>query len=215
MRVVNYMHHCRNNSSLTHFNHSLSRPTTRPSTRHSLREAGAQLERSAFMIFEIAIGVALGLILFVHWREIASLGVLAAIFVLLILLLSLTCWALYTGVQAVKSMPPLFAPDSAISAAISLFFGILVNVMFAFACGQVLEQRTSLRGRAAYVFGAIFYGLFLATAISLPVGINAYLETQDKNALLQLLLLALSWIFALHQFVRLNRRLKQNVATAA
>lgn len=108
------------------------------------------------MILEIAIGVALGLMIFAHWREIASLSVLALIFVLLFALLGTTCWLLYAGLQAVKSIPPLFAPDSTTAVVLSLFFGLFANVLFAFACGQVLEQRSSLRGREAYVLGTIF-----------------------------------------------------------
>ena len=165
------------------------------------------------MIFEIAIGVALGLMIFAHWREIASLGVLALIFVLLFALLGATCWLLFAGIQAVKSMPPLLAPDSVAAAAISLVFGLLVNLLFAFSCGHVLEQRTSLRGREAYVLGAIFYGLFLVSAIALPVGIEAYSQSQTRPTLL-FALLAVSWAFALHQCVRLNRKRKQNDAAA-
>lgn len=160
------------------------------------------------MILEIAIGVALGLMLFAHWREISSLGVLALIFVMLFALLGATCWLIYTGFQAVKSMPPLFAPDSTATAVLSLFVGLFANVLFAFACGQVLEQeqRSSLRGREAYVVGAIFYGLFLASAIALPIGFEAYLESEARPALLPFALLAMSWIFALHQGIRLNRK---------
>ncbi len=167
------------------------------------------------MILEIAIGVALGLMIFAHWRKIASLGVLALIFVLLFALLGATCWLLYAGFHAVKNMPPLFAPDSTAAAILSLFFGLFVNVLFAFACGQVLEQRSSLRGREAYVLGAIFYGLFLVSAIALPIGIEAYLDSQARPALLLFALLAVSWIFALHQCIRLNRKRKQNVTATA
>ena len=167
------------------------------------------------MIFEIAIGVALGLMLFVHWREIASLGVMAFIFVSLVALLGVFCWLLYEGIQTVKNAPPLFAPDSAIAAAISILFGLLINFLFAFAYGHVFEQITSLRSREAYVLGAIFYVLFLASAISLPIGIESYLEGQSRPAVLLFILLGASWIFAVHQFLRLNRKRKQDDAVAA
>ena len=167
------------------------------------------------MILEIAIGVALGLMIFAHWREIASLGLLAFVFVLLFALLGAACWALYAGLQAVKDSPPLFAPDSAVSVAFSLIFSLLLNVMFAFACGHVLEQRTELRGRAAYVFGATFYVLFLFSAISLPTGIEAYIDSQSRPALLFIVLLGASWIFAINQCIRLSRKQKQNDAASA
>lgn len=167
------------------------------------------------MIFEIAVGIALGLMIFVHWREILSLGVLVLIFVVLVALLGVTCWLLYEGLQAVKSTPPLFAPDSAIAIGLSLIFSLLLNVLFAFACGQVLEARSSLRGREAYVLGAIFYVLFLASAISLEVGIKSYLDGQTRPALLLFVLLGVSWIFAVHQSLRRNRKRKQNDALPA
>lgn len=167
------------------------------------------------MIFEIAAGVALGLMFSIHWREITSLGVLAVICFLLISLLGATCWTLYAGAQTVKNMPPLSAPNSAISTVISFFFGLIVNVLFAFACGQALKQRASLPGRSAYVFGALFYGLFLITAISFPIGIEAYLETEDRKVLLQFALLTLAWIFAIHQCFRFNRKRKQHDTVTA
>ena len=105
------------------------------------------------MIFEIAVGVALGLMIFAHWREIISLGALVFIFVLLVALLGVACWLLYEGLHAVKSAPPLFSPDSTVAAAISLLFSLFINFLFAITCGHVLEQRTSLRGKEAYVLG--------------------------------------------------------------
>lgn len=97
----------------------------------------------------------------------------------------------------------------------SLLFGLLMNVLFAFACGHVLEERTSLRGREAYVIGAFFYVLFLASAISLPIGVASYLEGQPRPAVLLFVLLGLSWVFSVQQSLRLNRKRKQNDSAPA
>lgn len=79
------------------------------------------------MIFEIAVGVVLGLMVLVYWRGILSLGVLVLIFLLLVALLGVTIWLLYEGFDAIKSAPPLLAPDSTIAVALTVFFSLFIN----------------------------------------------------------------------------------------
>lgn len=164
------------------------------------------------MIIEIALGVALGLFIFVNWRGLLALSTLVLLMLLLLVLAGFTLWALYSGLQAVRTLPPVLEPGSLASTIVGGSFGILLNIMFAFAVGTVLEQRLRLAPREALVLGATFYILFLVSAIASPIAISSYLETKAISAPLLLSVLLVAWVLAIQQCVRRAHTARQRDA---
>ena len=165
------------------------------------------------MIIEIALGVALGLFIFANLRGILALGTLAALFMLLLLLAGVVCWALYFGLQAVRALPSLLQPGSMASSVVSVGFGLLLNVLLAFAVGTVIEQRLRLASREAFALGGAFYVLFLVSVIATPAAVGVYLETGAVAGPLLLMVLLAAWVLAVQQCVRRERRAKLPIAS--
>ena len=164
------------------------------------------------MIIEIALGVALGLFIFVNWRGLLALSTLAVLFLLLVVLAGLAIWALYSGFQTVRSLPPFLEPGSLASTIIGISFGLMLNIMFAFAVGTVLEKRLHLAPREAAVLGAVFYALFLVTVIAAPIAIQSYSQAKAVSAPLLLSVLLAAWVLAVQQCIRRTRTARQRVA---
>jgi hypothetical protein len=164
------------------------------------------------MIIEIALGVALGLFIFANRRGLLALSTLVGLFLLLLVLTGIACWALYSGVQSVRALPPLVQQGSSVSTVLNVGFGLLLNLLLAFAVGNVIEQRLRLESREAYTLGGVFYILFLVSAIATPVAINSYLETKALAAPLLLLVLLVAWALGVQQCMRRARKARQRIA---
>ena len=164
------------------------------------------------MILEIALGVALGLLIYANLRGLIAMGLLAALFALLLVLLGVAAWVLYSALEATKSFLPLLRLSGQPAAIFGFIFSVLVNILFALACGQVLEQKTSLSRREATAFGVLFYALFLFSALSLPVAVEAFTDGQVKSALFYLLTIVSVWALVVRQCILRNRRQRQQVA---
>jgi hypothetical protein len=160
------------------------------------------------MILEVALGVALGLFIFANLRGLLALGALVALVVLLFVLAGAAIWAFYSGLQTIRSLPPMVEPGSTTSIALGIGVGLLVNVALAFAVGTVLQQRLGLAAREAEILGATFYVLFLSSAIGIPLAVEAYSETKHLAAPLLLLVLLAAWALAVQQCVRRARLAK-------
>jgi hypothetical protein len=164
------------------------------------------------MIIEIALGVALGLFIFVNWRGLLSLSTLVLLILVLLVLAGSVLWALYSGLEVVRSLPPVLEPGSIASIIVGGGGGILLNIMFAFAVGTVLEQRLRLVRREALVLGATFYILFLVSAFASEMAISSYLDTKAISAPLLLSVLLAAWVLAIQQCVRRARAARRRVA---
>lgn len=164
------------------------------------------------MIIEIALGVALGLFIFANLRGLLALGVLVALFVSLVVLAGSVMWALYAGLQAVKSLPPLVEPGSTTSFALGIAVGLLANVLIAFAIGTVLQSRLSLAPKEAATLGAVIYVLFLVSTFGLPLAVAAYSESKTIAAPLLLLVLLAAWGLAVQQCVRRAHLARSRIA---
>lgn len=165
------------------------------------------------MIIEIALGVALGLFLYANWRGLLALGTLISLFLLLLVLAGVTLWALYSGLQAVRALPPLLEPGSLTSTIVAMVFGVLLNILFAFAAGSIIEERLHLASREAYVLGGAFYVLFLVSALAISFAVGTYLEAKAiETTLLLLALLLAAWGVGIQQCVRRARNARQRVA---
>ena len=146
------------------------------------------------MIIEIALGVALGLVIFVNWRGLLGFSTLVVLLLLLVAVTGVAGWALWTGLQAVRTHPRVLVPGSTASTVFEVGFGLLMNVMFAIAVSTVLEQRLGLVKREALVLGSVFYVLFLVSAVAVPMAIFAYFENGAIAA--PLVLVLLFWIYS-------------------
>lgn len=164
------------------------------------------------MILEIALGIVLGCVILANLRGVITLGVVVAAFVLLLLLLGVACWLLYTAFDATRSFLPILRLRGDIAAIVSFVGGVLVNILFAFACGQVLQERSSLSGRESTVFGALFYTLFILSVIALPVAIGAYAERQATAASLLVFVLVGIWVFVARQCRFRNQKHRRQIA---
>jgi hypothetical protein len=163
------------------------------------------------MILEVALGVALGLLIYANIRGLIAMSLLAVLFVLLLFFLGVATWILYTAFDATRSFLPLLRLSGQAAEISGLIFGVLANILFALVCGQVLGQRSSLSKREAAVFGVFFYSLFLFTAISLPIAVSASNEGQTKSAILYLLTMVSVWTLVVRQCLLRNKRRKQQV----
>lgn len=164
------------------------------------------------MIVEIALGIVLGFVILANLRGLFALGILVLGFAVLLLLLGVAGWLLYTAFDALRGVAPLFRFRGGAATVASLVGGVLASVLFAFAVGQILQQRSSLSGREATVFGALFYVLFMVSVLAIPIGIFGFAETQDVSFALLVAALAGLWVSVVRQCVLRNRRRKRQVA---
>jgi len=164
------------------------------------------------MILDIALGIVLGFIILANLRGLVALAAFVAVALLLLLALGATCWLLYAAFDASRSILPLLRLSGTASEVAGVVGGVLANVLLAFACGQVLQERTKLSFREANVFGALFYVLFLFSVLALPVSIEAYAETRTLSAPLFLLVLAGTWLFIVRQCVLRSRNRRDTIA---
>jgi hypothetical protein len=164
------------------------------------------------MIIEVALGIALGLFIFANWRGLLTLGILLALFMVLLVVGAIAVWTLYAALPAAGSLPPLVQPGSLASNVLGVGFGILMNVFFAFAVGAVIEQRLRLAHQESFVLGCSFWVLMLVSVFSVPIAIGAYLENRAATGPLLLLLLLSAWVLAVRQCVRRSRRARQQIA---
>lgn len=123
------------------------------------------------MILDVALGIVLGFIILANLRGLVALGAFVAVSLLLLLALGTACWLLYAAFDATRSILPHLRLSGTATAVAGVVGGVLMNVLLAFACGQVLQERSKLSPREANVFGALFYVLFLFSALALPVAI--------------------------------------------
>jgi len=94
-----------------------------------------------------------------------------------------------------------------ISSTITFIFSIIVTVMFFSAGGHVLEKRTNLRGREAYILGAAFPPLFMVSVGAITWLIfNEHSSTEYLLALIYLGALLAAWVILL---VECRRRIKR------
>jgi len=163
------------------------------------------------MILEIALGVALGLLLFANLRGLIALGLFAALFLLLLILLGFAGWLLYDAFDATRNFLPTLRLRGEAAAIAGVIGGVLANLLFAFACGQVLQQRSSLSGREATIFGALFYALFLFSVVGLPIAIGSFAENQTGSVPFFLLVLFGVWAFVVRQCMLYNQRRKRQI----
>jgi hypothetical protein len=164
------------------------------------------------MILGIALGVALGLLIFANLRGLIYLGALVAMFTLLLLLLAVSGWLLYEALDATRNFLPTLRLPGAAAEISGVVGGLLANLLVAVACGQVLQQRTCLSSREATVFGVVFYALFLASVLSLPIAIGAFAEGQKGTVLLFLLALGGVWVFVVKQCLLYNAKRRRQIA---
>lgn len=154
------------------------------------------------MIIEVALGVVLGVVLLAYWRELIALGALAVALGIASVVLLVFGLFLYEALQAAKQTPLWHAANSTMA----LIGGLLANLFFAFAIGQVLEGRTSLRGRQAYVLGALFYILTMASTMLTTYAVVAYLETENTRILLYLVAVVAAWSVLVADTLRRNNQ---------
>lgn len=164
------------------------------------------------MIFEVALGVTLGLLIYANLRGLLELGLVAVLFVLVLVLLGLTTWSLYEAFIATRNVLISLRLQGEGAEIFSWIFGVLANLLLAFSCGQVLQTRTSLRSREAAVFGVLFYALFIGTAVSVPVAVVTIQTGGIASAFFYLLALAGFWVFAIRQCFLRNRMSRQFAA---
>jgi hypothetical protein len=163
------------------------------------------------IVLEVALGIVLACAILANWRGIVGLGALLALFISFVALLAGVCWVIYGAGQAIASIPPWPAPGSMASGVVGLAVSVLANLVFAFAVGVVLRERTQLHAREAHILGAVFYVLFLASAMTLPVSVSAYSRSQQSYALLLLIVLCALWFVAVRQSVlRIRARKAEN-----
>lgn len=160
------------------------------------------------MILEVALGLALGLLIYANIRGFIAMGLLAILFVLLIVFLGFAAWGLYAAFDATRTLLPLLRLTGQAAEISGLIFGVMANVLFAVICGQILHQRSSLSKREAAVFGVLFYSLFLFSAISLPIAVSAFNEGQIKPSVLYLLTMVSVWTLVVRQCLLHNKRQK-------
>lgn len=158
------------------------------------------------MIFEIALGVALGLFIFANWRGLLALSTMVALFLLLLVLAGVALWGLYSGVQVVRALPPLLEPNSLTSIVVATIFSVLIQIMFAFALGSIIESRLRLAPRESYVLGGVFYVLFILSAITLGLAVEEQLSLETSTATTLFLSVQIAaWGVAIQQCVRRAR----------
>lgn len=164
------------------------------------------------MILDIALGVALGLLIFANLRGLLALGFFVAMLLLLLLLLAVSGWLLYEAFNATGNFLPALRLRGDAAAIAGVVGGLFANLLFALACGQVLQQRSSLNAREATVFGAAFYALFLSSVVSLPIAIGAFAEEQKGTVSFFLLALLGLWFLVIRQCLLYNARRRRQIA---
>lgn len=161
------------------------------------------------MYLEIALGVVLGLLIYANLRGLLALSIVAMFFCVLLVLLVFGGWLLYETFTATMNLLPSLRFRGEASEIAGLVGGVFANLLLAFACGQILEKRTSLNGREAGVFGLLFYILFLGSVISLPVAITAISQGGTTSVILYFVAIVAFWVFAVRQCFLRNRVTKQ------
>lgn len=151
------------------------------------------------MILEIALGIVLGFLILANLRSVVAMTAFAAMCLVILAALGAIGWLLFVtagaALETAQAVPPL--PAVAV-----LIFSVLMNLLFAFAVGEVIQTRSGLPSREAMIFGAVFYVLFLLTAITAPFAAIAYAETNALAApLLYLLVVLGAWVFVVRQFL--------------
>ncbi len=162
------------------------------------------------MIIEVALGVIIGVVLLAYWREIMVLGALGFALVITSIFLVFFGIFLYAALLDMRQAPLWHAASSAVTWAV----GLLVNALFASAIGQVLEGRTSLRGREAFVLGAFFQILTLATVWLVTDTAFSYFETKNVRALLTMPAVAAAWWVLVSVTLRRNNRARHRSSSA-
>ena len=164
------------------------------------------------MILDIALGIVLCFVILANLLGLVALGAFIVVSLLLLLALGTACWLLYAAFDATRSLLPLLRLSGTAAAVAGLVVGVLANVLLAFACGQVLQQRSKLSPREANVFGALFYVLFLFSVLAIPVAIEAYSETHTVSAPLFLLVLVGTWALIVRQCVFRSKMRRRTIA---
>jgi hypothetical protein len=164
------------------------------------------------MILDIALGIVLGFVILANLRGLVALGAFIAVSLLLLLALGTACWLLYAAFDATRSFLPLLRLSGTAAAVADLVGGVLANVLLAFVCGQVLQQRSKLSPREANVFGALFYVMFLFSILAIPVAIEAYSQARTVSAPLFLLVLVGAWTLIVRQCVLRSKMRRRTIA---
>lgn len=154
------------------------------------------------MIIEVALGVVLGVLILAFWRELIALGVLVVVAGVVLVVLGFGAYFLYEALQSAK-MSPIW---QAATSTITLIAGIGLYVMFAFAVGHVLEQRTKLRRREASVLGAALFVLFMVSAITVEWMLQEQSTTNPQSPILLTGALLVAWATLLFECRRRIRR---------
>jgi hypothetical protein len=145
------------------------------------------------LILQIALGMVLGFVILAYWREILALGLFFAAALVLLALLLAGGVAFYFGYRAAAEAAAASPLMQAVNGALATIAAVLAHFLFGFAVGSAVESSSSLRGREAYIFGFLFFEMFLGSAIAGTWAIAQYVEN-DPNGTWYVGGLAAAWV---------------------
>lgn len=172
------------------------------------------------MIIEVALGVVLGVLILRSLPEIlefcVALGWLALILgtvLVALLVFGVAMYWLATNEDLARTLHELSAPLHVLDAPLTFIGMILPQLVMWSAIGFVVEQRTHLKGKEAYILGFILYFLVLITAVSVDFLLTRYGESNDSQQFLYLVPLLGLWVLLWIKVSRLVQARKNAPAT--
>lgn len=123
------------------------------------------------LVFQIALGIVLAVLILCFLPVIIGIGYAFLLAGIGIAVLFAGGYFLYETFQATKALSMWQAPlwqavESGIGFIFTIVFTIVLLFLFMFSPGMVLEARTSLRGREAYILGVPFFPLLLFSVLA-------------------------------------------------
>ena len=159
------------------------------------------------MILEIALGVVLGLLIMANLRGLIAMADFSIMVLLLLAALGGIGWLLFeaAGVahNTIKAIPPLPEP---VTAVIALVASLAANAVIAMGFGATIQARGVLSARESYLFGALFYVLFLFSAVAASAAFAMFVDGHTLTPTLYLLAIAGIWSVVLRQYSLRKRR---------
>lgn len=162
------------------------------------------------LILQIALGIVLGFVVLAYWREILALGLFLATAVVLLALLLAGGVAFYFAYSAAAEAAAVSPLMQAVNGAIATIASVLVHFLFGFAVGSAIESNSSFRGREAYIFGFLFFEMFLGSAVAGTWAIAQYVEN-ELNGLWYVGGLAAAWVSLVAVFWLRNSAAKRKL----
>ena len=124
------------------------------------------------LIIEVALGVALGVLILAFWREIITLGVGITALALFLIVGSV---AIFFGYDALRiaAAKSLFIQNlwDELKLVLPLALPIVFFLLTAHTFGKIYQNRNNLKHREAYIFGVAFSIVLWSTLIGFPYAI--------------------------------------------